>query len=166
VTTGSIELNRGSAVDIAFIMATERLPGYDALVGRWSEAHHRAALADNRYAYFVARQASAPVGFAIVRDWASSERVACVKRIAVAQPGIGLGKEFLASLVEIIFSDSDAYRIWLGVFPENSRARRTYEAVGFKGEGVARGNAFFGDFHRDELIMALLRPEWAARNAL
>jgi RimJ/RimL family protein N-acetyltransferase len=38
-------------------------------------------------------------------------------------------------------------------------AQRTYEA-GFKAEGVARGSAFFGGVHRDELIMSVLKPEW------
>ena len=34
---------------------------------------------------------------------------------------------------------TSAWRVWLGVFPENLRARRAYEAVGFQAEGVARG---------------------------
>jgi diamine N-acetyltransferase len=158
----TLQLVKGTTDDIAFVMAAERLPGYEALVGRWSEAQHRAALADGRHTYFIARLASRDIGFAIVRDWASSERVACVKRIAVANPGQGHGKMFLASLVDCIFADTDAHRIWLGVFPENDRARRAYEAVGFKAEGVARGSAFFGGVYRDELVMALLRPDWSA----
>jgi RimJ/RimL family protein N-acetyltransferase len=158
--TTSLELVRATAADIPFIMATERLPGYDELVGRWSETEHRAALTEDRYAYFIASEGSQPIGFAIVRDWASREQVTCIKRIAVASPGKGDGKEFLTKLVDRIFRETDAYRIWLGVFPENARARRAYEAVGFKREGVARGSAFFGGAHRDELVMALLRPEW------
>jgi diamine N-acetyltransferase len=160
--TSDLELARGAHSDIPFVTATERLPGYEELVGRWSETRHRAALADDRYAYFIARMASRPIGFAIVRDWASSEHVTCIKRIAVARPGAGHGKTFLAHLVDRIFRDTEAYRVWLGVFPDNARARRAYEAVGFKPEGVARGSAFFGGTHRDELVMALLRPEWPA----
>jgi RimJ/RimL family protein N-acetyltransferase len=83
-----------------------------------------------------------------------------VKRIAVSNPGNGLGRRLLAAVVCAIFRDTDAHRVWLGVFPENARARRAYEAVGFKAEGVARGSAFFGGIHRDELIMAILRTEW------
>ena len=158
----SFELVRADDADISFIMATERLPGYEELVGRWSEADHRAALANDRYAYFVARAASQPIGFAIIRDWASSERVTCIKRLAVARPGEGVGKAFLAKLVDRIFCETEAHRIWLGVFPDNARARRAYEAVGFKAEGVARGSSFFGGVYRDELVMALLRPEWPA----
>jgi RimJ/RimL family protein N-acetyltransferase len=35
--------------------------------------------------------------------------------------------------------------------------------VGFQAEGIARGNAFFGGNYRDELVMALLRPDWEER---
>jgi RimJ/RimL family protein N-acetyltransferase len=152
---------RGTSEDISFVMATERLSGYEQLVGRWNEAQHRTALADGRHAYFIARLKSEAVGFAIVRDWASPERVSHIKRIVVSQPGRGHGKALLTKLVQVIFRDTAAHRIWLGVFPENERARRAYEAVGFQAEGVARGNSFFGGVHRDELVMALLRPEWS-----
>lgn len=160
LTFDSLQLLRGTAADIPFVMATERLAGYEQLVGRWDEAQHRAALADRRHAYFIARIPPQDIGFAIVRDWAAPERVTCIKRIAVAEPGLGHGRRLLARLVDRIFDDTDAYRIWLGVFPENVRARRAYEVVGFRAEGVARGNALFGGVWRDELILALLRPEW------
>jgi RimJ/RimL family protein N-acetyltransferase len=108
----------------------------------------------------VAFEGSDPVGFAILRDWASPERVTLIKRIAVAKPGAGYGRSILRALVDTIFTQTNAHRVWLGVFPENTRARRAYEAVGFKAEGIARGSAFFHGEHRDELNMSILRPEW------
>jgi hypothetical protein len=87
-------------------MATERLAGYEQLVGRWDATQHRAALADGRHAYFVARRQSEAIGFAIVRDWSSPEQVAHIKRIAVCRPGLGQGRSFLALLVERIFTDT------------------------------------------------------------
>lgn len=155
-----ITIARASRDDVPFIMATERMDGYDAFVGRWDGARHLAALDDDHYAYFLARDAGRPVGFTIVRDWGSPERATCVKRIIVSSPGDGIGRSLLRAVVDTIFSDTHAHRVWLGVFPENARARRTYEAIGFKAEGVARGSAFFGGLHRDELIMSVLRPEW------
>jgi RimJ/RimL family protein N-acetyltransferase len=155
---------RGDASAIPVIMATERTSGYEHLVGRWDEAQHRAALADGRHAYFIARAGSELIGFAILRDWASPERVTLVKRIAVCRPGLGHGRALLAKVVDAVFEETDAWRLWLGVFPENIRARRAYEAVGFRAEGIARGRAFIGGIYRDELIMALLRPEWMERN--
>ena len=156
----AFELRRGALADVAFIMATERLPGYESLVGRWSEAQHRAGLADSRYAYFVAEIESGKIGFVLVRDWDSAEHVTLIKRIAVAEPGKGHGKLLLAHLVDKIFRDTSVHRICLGLYPDNVRARRAYESVGFKAEGISRGSAFFGGVHRDELVMALLRPEW------
>jgi diamine N-acetyltransferase len=161
--TDLLELRRGTEADIPFVMATERLLGYDELVGRWDDAQHGAALADARYVYFVAHLAAAPVGFAIVRDWASPERVTYIKRIAISRPGFGVGRALLRKVLERIFRETEAHRVWLGVFPENVRARRTYSAVGFQTEGISRGSAFFGGLHRDEVVMSLLRPEWSAR---
>jgi RimJ/RimL family protein N-acetyltransferase len=153
---------RGDESMIPFIMATERKPEFESLVGRWGEARHRAALADSGYAYFVARHGSEPIGFAILRDWGSPEHVTLVKRIAVCRPGRGYGRSLLSKVIDAVFEETDVWRLWLGVFPENTRARRAYESVGFKAEGIARGSAFLDDIYKDELVMALLRPEWRA----
>jgi RimJ/RimL family protein N-acetyltransferase len=119
-----IELVSGDRSLISFIMASERRPGYEALVGRWDEARHGAALADGRHAYFVGRQVEsggtgAPVGFAILRDWHSPEKVTLLKRIAVTHPGRGHGRALLSKVVAKVFEETDAWRLWLGVFPEN-----------------------------------------------
>lgn len=158
-----IELRRGDLAHLPFIMATERLPGYDAVVGRWDEAYHRRALADRHHAYFVGFAQGEPVGFAILRDWVSPDRVTLLKRIAVARPGEGFGRHLLAKVTDAVFEQTEALRFWLGVFPDNVRAQRAYAAVGFRPEGVARGSAFFGGVYRDELTMAILRPEWERR---
>ena len=117
-------------------------------------------LRDGRYAYFIAKRDAEPVGFALLRDFGSPERSTLVKRIAVTRPGLGFGRAFLAKLAAIVFEETDAWRLWLGLFPENLRARKAYEAAGFQAEGIARGSAFFDGVFRDELIMALLRPDW------
>lgn len=164
--TDDISLAQGTQADIPFIMSTERLDGYDEFVGRWDEARHRSALLDDRHAYFVARNSVEPIGFAILRDWASPEQVTLVKRIAVCKPGRGHGAALLRALIGLVFERTNTHRLYLGVFPENLRARRAYEKVGFVAEGIARGSAFFGGFHRDEMIMSILRPEWIAQNSL
>ena len=158
-----LTIARAEASAIPFVMATERTQGFDQFVGRWDEERHRAAFSDGRHVYFIGRDGGEPIGFVIVRDWAAPERVSLIKRIAVCRPGKGHGRALLALVVDVIFKETNAWRVWLGVFPENLRARRAYEAVGFKAEGVARGSAFFYGVHRDELVMAVLRPEWEAR---
>jgi len=158
-----VTLRRGSQSDIPFVMATERLEGYGELVGRWEADRHLAALGDGRHAYFIAEQDGLPVGFAILRDWGSAEQVTLIKRVAIARPGQGLGTAMTRALIHEVFETTEAYRLWIGTFPDNERARRAYEAAGFQVEGVARGSAFFQGQHRDELILSILRPDWEAR---
>lgn len=156
-------LRRATAADILFIMATERGDGYDELVGRWDEGQHAAALADPRYAYFIGCSGTQPVGFAILRDWASANHVTLVQRVAVAQPGMGHGKAMMRSIVDRAFTESDVYRLWIACLTDNVRAKRTYEAVGFIAEGIARGSWVLKGVRRDELVLAILRPDWEAQ---
>ena len=156
-----LNVARAHDADIPFIMNTERIADYHGLVGHWDEDRHRDALIDANYAYFVGRAASQSVGFVIVGNWGSRDRVTFVKRIAVIQPGLGYGRALLVEVINAIFGLTKAHRIWLGVFPENTRARRVYASIGFRAEGIARGSAYFGDEYRDELVMAVLRPDWA-----
>jgi RimJ/RimL family protein N-acetyltransferase len=155
-----VQLIRPAPADIPFVMATERIAGYEQWLGRSDEAWHRAALVDARFAYFVGRLDGEPIGFAILQGWAAAEQVTHIKRFAVVRPGQGLGKVFLRAIVDAIFAETKTFRLSLGLFPENLRARRAYEGVGFKAEGISRGSALFHGAHRDELVMALLRPEW------
>lgn len=118
------------------------------------------------HALFLGLLGDQPAGFAILRDWASPERVTLLKRIAASKPGNGVGRALLRAVIEKVFLDTEAHRLWLGVFPENLRARRAYEAAGFVPEGVARVSAFFAGVHRDELIMSALRTDGAQTSLL
>jgi hypothetical protein len=86
-----IEVVRAGESDIPFIVATERWPGFEKLVGRWEAAQHAEAMTEPRYAYFLARAVEdggepKPLGFALLRDWDSPERSTLLKRIAVSEP--------------------------------------------------------------------------------
>jgi RimJ/RimL family protein N-acetyltransferase len=160
-----VRLIRPGLADIPFIMATERTPGYERVLGYSEEGWHRAALSDPRFAYLVGMAEGAPVGFAIVRDWGAPEGAAHIKRFAVVRPGEGHGKPLVRAVVDTVFGETRAFRLSLGLFPENVRARRLYEGAGFRLEGVSRGSALFNGVRRDELVMAILRPDWVQGRA-
>lgn len=162
----ALRLERGGEADLPFVMATERRPGYEKLVGRWEYDRHAAALVDGRHTYFIARQGGKPAGFVILRDWQGPEQVAYIKRAAVAEPGRGLGRRMMELVADAVFEQTGSHRLFLGLFPDNERARRAYEAAGFVAEGISRGRAFFCGEHRDELVMAILRPEWRSRRGV
>lgn len=163
--TPMVAIERARDEDLPLVMATERLPGYALLVGRWEESVHRQAMADRRHAYFIGYESGLMIGFPILRDWNTPELVTLIKRIAVIRPGYGQGRGLMRALVNAAFSRTEVHRLSLGVFVENVRARRAYEAVGFIAEGIERGSAYFDGRYRDQLVMSLLRPEWKSGDA-
>ncbi len=156
-------ITKATEADLPFIMQTERLPGYESFIGRSDETQHRARMADPRAAHFIAHHDNRPIGFAILRDWNSTDGITLLMRIAMVEPGNGHGSVFLRALIDKVFTETQCHRFWLGQFPDNTRARHVYESVGFTAEGIARGNVFLNGRHHDELILAILRPEWEAR---
>jgi RimJ/RimL family protein N-acetyltransferase len=158
----SIRLRPAGPEDIAFIMATERIPGFEKLVGCWSEDAHRAALAAAGHAYLLGIDpANERAGFAIVRDLDDAHGNVCLKRIAVTAPGRGTGGALVGALVRWAFTQSAAYRLWLDVMAHNARARHVYASHGFVEEGVMRGAYLGADGGRVDLVlMSLLRPDW------
>ena len=160
-----LALRQAGLADLATIMATERLPGYDKLVGRWERPDHEAAFANPDYRYFLATHDGAPVGFCLLRGWNAKDHVCLIKRAALSRTDAGIGRWMIAETVSHIFTETDAWRCWIGCFPDNFRARKAYEAAGFTAEGIARGNAYFHGEHRDELILSILRPEREEKQA-
>lgn len=160
----AVTIRRAVAADIPFIMQTERLDGYEALVGSWTEERHQREIAAES-TYLVGEAGGGPIGFAILRGWGAPERVILVKRLAVSDPGKGLGSAFLRAIVDEAFRTTQVYRVWIGHFPENVRAHRAYRNVGFVPEGISRGSAYFGGVSRDEQILAIVRPDWEAAAA-
>jgi RimJ/RimL family protein N-acetyltransferase len=157
----TMRLRAAGPDDIAFIMACERRPGYELLVGRWTEERHRAAIVDPGFRYFIAEDDSGPRGFAIVQTDVFHVQNLYLKRIAVHDPGRGHGKAVLRLLNDWVFADTDTHRFWLEVVEKNPRATRVYESLGFVVEGVAREVHAGPDGRRGSFVqMSLIRPDW------
>src|ERR1041384_7973214 len=126
-----VSLRRATEDDIPFIMATERLPGYDVLVRCFEEDVHRANLADDNWLYLIALDASgARQGFAVLQNRHDGDGSEFLRRFAVANAGHGFGKPFLCALIDWIFTHSDNARCHLHVRSSNGRARHVYGGLG------------------------------------
>lgn len=77
--------------------------------------------------------------------------------------GHGFGTEAMKLILEHGFHNLGLHRIGLNVYHYNARAKRSYEKLGFKQEGVIRGELFYeGEFH-DNILMGVLADEfWEA----
>ncbi len=151
--------------DIPAMMAIERMPGFDALVGRSSAEQHAANIDGGENRYFLAEDADGvPLAFAILQGIGHSNGLVYLKRIAVATPGNGLGKRFLLALIAKAFEEFGAAKFWLDAFTTNSRARHVYAACGLSEDGILREHYPLPDGSRADLVvMSILKREWLAR---
>ncbi len=162
----AVGLRRATADDLAFVMATERQPEHESFIGRWSAERHAAAMASADFAYLVAVADGRPEGFAILRDLTEPHGNVGLQRIAMVRPGGGLGRAFLAGLLDWVFVETACHRLCLEVFTANARARHVYASLGFVEEGILREVVRRADGTRaDQALMSILRPEWRARRS-
>jgi RimJ/RimL family protein N-acetyltransferase len=161
----SVALRRATAADLDAIMAIERLPGYEHLVGRSSADFHARAIDDPDLAYLVGLREDGTIGgFAILRDLTNAQGSTCLKRFAVADAGQGFGKALLALVIAWVFDNTRTHRFWLDHIITNDRAQHVYEVNGFQREGISRQAYILPDESRVDLaVMSILRPEWQAK---
>src|SRR5262249_32667781 len=77
----------------------------------------------------------------------------------------GYGTDAMRLTVNYAFRELNLYRVTLGVFSYNERARHVYEKVGFVLEGTQRAAIYREGERFDMLIMGILRPEWEVLRA-
>ncbi|MDQ8727606.1 N-acetyltransferase [Bradyrhizobium sp. LHD-71] len=155
--TKAVQIVRATEVDIPFIMAMERLPANEGLVGCWEREQHKQAITDQGNAYFVGASEGTPVGFVIVQHWASAHRATLIGRIIVADTGKKIGRELLSKVIDTVFTETEALQIWLNVHPSNERAQRCYTAIGFRFEDRAK---FPVAGESKMMLMILQRTAW------
>jgi RimJ/RimL family protein N-acetyltransferase len=77
--------------------------------------------------------------------------------------GLGVGTEALRQLVEFGFVRRNLRRLHLAVLASNAAGQAAYRKVGFVEEGRRREHCWVRGRYEDEVLMALLRSDWAAR---
>jgi diamine N-acetyltransferase len=149
--------------DIAKIMAIEQIPKFRSYIGAWTAEEHRRAMADPDTEYFVACSEDGTVeGFAILQGITSAHHSIHLKRIAVRTPNRGVGRVLLEYATSRAFQHHRAHRFWLDVFETNTRARRVYEAYGFRYDGVLREAILRDGEYHTLALMSLLDREYTA----
>jgi RimJ/RimL family protein N-acetyltransferase len=74
----------------------------------------------------------------------------------------GYGTEVMKLLVRHCFETLNLNRVFLRVYAENLRGKRTYEKAGFVEEGRLREGVFKHGRYDDVILMSVLRSEWNA----
>jgi RimJ/RimL family protein N-acetyltransferase len=158
-----VTIRSASDEDIPFVLATERGPGFERLVGRSEEAQHRAEMAHPGSAYLIGERDGVANGFAILHGLDDPFGNVYLKRIAVREPGSGFGQRFLRALIAWSFARPQTHRFFLDVFLHNERARHVYRRVGLREDGILREAYVTPDGARhSQALMSILRHEWKA----
>ena len=161
--TATMQLRSACMEDIPAIADLERIPEYRSFVGNWSPDEHREKMAGSDCRYLVAEPESGEVaGFAILRGLASPHHSVRLQRIVVAKPGHGAGRFMLTGILEYVFHELKAHRLWLDVFETNARAIHVYESLGFRREGVLREAIFRDGEYHTQILMSILDREYEA----
>lgn len=79
--------------------------------------------------------------------------------------GKGYGTDAMRIMLRYAFTEMNLHRVSLDVFEYNPRAIHSYEKVGFKHEGCARGVLHRAGRRWDLIFMGILRAEWEAQQA-
>ena len=101
------------------------------------------------------------VGEAVLNQWDPGNE-SCNFRIFIGPNGRdrGLGTEATRLIVGHGFERLGLHRISLEVYAFNPRARRAYEKVGFRVEGVLRESFRYNAEWIDATVMSILASEW------
>lgn len=166
VQTGrGLQLRLACDDDLPFVVATERLPGYERLTAQWSIEEHRLALQRSDTRYLIGEHPNdGAVAFVILQPVCDAHEGTKLKRICVSTPGRGVGTQCLAAVMDWVFVNIPHTRLWLDVFTYNERARHVYRRAGFQEDGLLRGAYRLPDGQiADRVIMSVLRKEWSPR---
>jgi RimJ/RimL family protein N-acetyltransferase len=147
--------------DIPFIMGTERLPGYEFMIGQSDAETHAREMASDGSRYLIAEEGGTPVAFAILQHLDNRHGNIYLNRFATTRQGEGIGTRALVLLQDWVFARPQAYRLHLHFSADNERGRRLYARAGFQDEGVERQVYPRPDGGRvDTIRVSILRPEW------
>lgn len=74
--------------------------------------------------------------------------------------GQGYGSDSLITLLMHLFVELGFNRIGLEVFEYNTRAKRAYEKIGFKVEGIQRQGLYRNNRYHDIFLMGILKEDF------
>jgi diamine N-acetyltransferase len=158
-----MQLRAATEADVPFIVVTEHSPQFREYIGTWTSEEHLAAMRDPDTRYFIAlNDAGSELGYAILRGLSSEHRNIELKRVVMRSPGQGHGRQVLKFLLEKVFEEFGAHRLWLDVFESNLRARDVYLSLGFQQDGILRESIFRDGQYHSLLLMSLLDREYHA----
>jgi RimJ/RimL family protein N-acetyltransferase len=159
-----VRLRAATPGDLPFVRALAGLPENQPFISDEPEAALQVYLEAPDCELLIWEAGGTRAGFAILCEIGHPSGRVELMRLALAEPGKGAGRAFLAALLDRAFATHGASRVWLDCSAENPRAAAAYVRAGFREEGRLRNHWYRPALGRtvDLILMGLLRAEWEA----
>jgi ribosomal protein S18 acetylase RimI-like enzyme len=129
----ALAMRRTRQADLAFVTALERHADHVELIGQWSDQEHRAAIGGTTAReHWIIELDSVPAGYLIAYDGRPRARSLYIKRILLAEKGLGTGSAALTHYLDEAFARDGIDYVWLRVRESNLRAQAVYRRLGFE----------------------------------
>lgn len=157
---GEVRLRPTAESDLDFVLGLEGDDANSPFVGSWSREEHRAAIEapDRQHWIIELAPEGRRVGYLIGMDLRAAGLGVHLKRIVVAQKGLGIGRAATALFAEQAFATLQPDFVWLDVLEGNERAQAAYRAAGFRSRHLSDAEyrawaAAVGGFERASVVM-------------
>ena len=132
-----MQIRAATSRDIDAILACERQPGCEDLVGRWTREQHAAAIADPTHRYLIAlEQDGSAAGYLMLQRATPLSESVLIKRVAVMRPGRGIGRALMERAFAVVFDELAARTVTVTVRPHNARGVALYSRAGLTNDGI------------------------------
>src|SRR5436309_6581833 len=106
-------LRRAVMEDLPYIVELERTFRELGYLGGDEIRVHEQRIADPDCWYCIVETEGSRGGYTILRGMTSQNRSLELKRIAIAEPGRGVGRRVLEAILKRVFCELSAHRLWL-----------------------------------------------------
>ena len=130
-----VTLRLTSGDDLDFVLGAEGDPTNSQFIGSWSREEHVESVSHSKNFHLLICQNQQPVGYLIAIDLQDQNQGIFLKRIVVTAKGKGVGRHAIRTFIGSL-TLMQPCNLWLAIDAENTRARRTYEALGFDERSV------------------------------
>jgi diamine N-acetyltransferase len=127
----AVRLRPSKPEDLPFVTRLERHPDNREFIGQWSDQEHFDAMAaEGGREHWIIQRDGQPAGYLIAYDGRDHYPGFYLKRILVADKGLGTGRAALERFLDAAFEVEGIEFVWLLVFDWNERAQAVYEKAG------------------------------------
>lgn len=161
ISSHDVFIRRTETEDLSYVLDTEQDPESRDFVFQWSREQHEEAIAGDDSLHLVIEDPEKrKIGYIILRGLLNPHHCVELFRINLSVRNQGYGKKVLKLVLDYLFNQLKAHRVWLDVREGNDRALHVYQSLGFRVEGTLRECIKNGDKYESLTLMGILRTEY------